>query len=58
MRASETAELIFDNCRIPEENLIGNEGDGFIQSLSLLDVAVFPSVLYLWVYQKVRMRLL
>ena len=37
MRASETAELIFDNCRIPEENLIGNEGDGFIQSLSLLD---------------------
>ena len=37
MRASETAELIFDNCRIPKENLIGNEGDGFIQSLSLLD---------------------
>ena len=37
MRASETAELVFDNCRIPKENLIGNEGDGFIQSLKLLD---------------------
>ncbi len=37
MRASETAELIFDNCRIPKENLIGNEGDGFVQSLKLLD---------------------
>jgi alkylation response protein AidB-like acyl-CoA dehydrogenase len=37
MRASETAELVFDNCRIPKENLIGNEGDGFVQSLKLLD---------------------
>ena len=38
MRASETAELVFDNCRIPKENLIGNEGDGFAkQSLKLLD---------------------
>lgn len=37
MRASETAELIFDNCRIPKENLLGNEGDGFIQALKVLD---------------------
>jgi len=37
MRASETAELIFDNCKIPKENLIGSEGDGFVQSLKLLD---------------------
>lgn len=37
MRASETAELIFDNCRIPAENLIGKEGDGFIQSMKILD---------------------
>lgn len=37
MRASETAEMIFDNCRIPEGNLIGNEGDGFVQSLKVLD---------------------
>jgi len=37
MRASETAELVFDNCKIPKDNLIGNEGDGFVQSLSLLD---------------------
>ena len=37
MRASETAELIFDNCRIPKENLLGKEGDGFKQSLKILD---------------------
>lgn len=37
MRASETAELIFDNCRIPADNLIGKEGDGFIQSMKILD---------------------
>ncbi|TAM95675.1 MAG: acyl-CoA dehydrogenase, partial [Chitinophagaceae bacterium] len=37
MRASETAEMIFDNCHIPEENLIGKEGEGFIQSLKVLD---------------------
>jgi alkylation response protein AidB-like acyl-CoA dehydrogenase len=37
MRASETAELVFDNCRIHKDNLIGKEGDGFIQSLKILD---------------------
>lgn len=37
MRASETAEMIFDNCHISEENLIGKEGEGFIQSLKVLD---------------------
>jgi alkylation response protein AidB-like acyl-CoA dehydrogenase len=37
MRASETAELIFDNCRIPKENLLGTEGDGFVQALKVLD---------------------
>ncbi|WP_417611734.1 acyl-CoA dehydrogenase [Owenweeksia hongkongensis] len=37
MRASETAEMIFDNCRIPAENLIGEEGDGFIQAMKVLD---------------------
>ncbi len=37
MRASETAEMIFDNCRIPEENMLGKEGDGFIQSMKVLD---------------------
>jgi alkylation response protein AidB-like acyl-CoA dehydrogenase len=29
MRASETTELIFDNCRVPKENLLGKEGEGF-----------------------------
>ena len=37
MRASETTEMIFDNCRIPKENLIGKEGYGFIQAMQVLD---------------------
>ncbi|MEN8123693.1 MAG: acyl-CoA dehydrogenase family protein [Bacteroidota bacterium] len=37
MRASETAELVFDNCRIHKDNIIGEIGDGFIQSLKVLD---------------------
>ena len=37
MRASETAELIFDNCFIPDENLLGEVGEGFIQSMKVLD---------------------
>jgi len=37
MRASETAELIFEDCRIPEENVLGNIGDGFKQAMKILD---------------------
>ena len=37
MRASETAELIFDNCKIPNDNVLGNVGDGFIQAMKVLD---------------------
>ena len=37
MRASETAELIFDQCRIPDENRLGEVGEGFIQSMKILD---------------------
>ncbi len=37
MRASETAEMIFDNCRIPDTNRIGEVGTGFKQSLKILD---------------------
>ncbi len=37
MRASETSEMIFDNCRIPDENRLGEIGEGFIQSLKVLD---------------------
>jgi len=37
MRASETAELIFDNCRIHKDNILGEVGDGFIQSMKVLD---------------------
>ena len=37
MRASETAELIFDQCKVHKDNLLGAEGEGFVQSLKLLD---------------------
>lgn len=37
MRASETAELIFDNCRIHKSQMLGQEGEGFIQSMKILD---------------------
>ena len=37
MRASETAELVFDNCRIPDAQLLGKEGEGFIQAMKVLD---------------------
>jgi alkylation response protein AidB-like acyl-CoA dehydrogenase len=37
MRASETAEMIFDNCRIPDANRLGEAGDGFKQALKVLD---------------------
>jgi alkylation response protein AidB-like acyl-CoA dehydrogenase len=37
MRASETAEMIFDNCRIPDANRLGAVGEGFKQSMKILD---------------------
>ena len=37
MRASETAEMIFDNCRIPSSAMMGNVGDGFKQAMKVLD---------------------
>jgi alkylation response protein AidB-like acyl-CoA dehydrogenase len=37
MRASETVELIFEDCRIPDSQRLGEIGDGFIQSLKILD---------------------
>ena len=37
MRASETAEMVFTDCRIPEENVLGEVGDGFVQAMKILD---------------------
>src|SRR5580692_8030985 len=37
MRASDTSEVIFSNCRVPLENLLGQEGEGFTGSLKILD---------------------
>lgn len=37
MRASETTEMIFENCRIHKSQMLGQEGEGFIQSMKILD---------------------
>lgn len=37
MRASETAEMVFDNCRIPDANRLGKVGEGFKQAMKVLD---------------------
>ncbi len=37
MRASETTQLTFENCKIPTENLLGLEGEGFIQAMKILE---------------------
>ncbi len=37
MRASETAELIFEDCRVPAANVLGEVGEGFIQAMKVLD---------------------
>lgn len=37
MRASETAEMIFEDCRVPKSQVLGEVGDGFIQSMKILD---------------------
>lgn len=36
-RASDTSEMIFENCRVPKENLLGDQGEGFVASLKVLD---------------------
>jgi len=37
MRASETTELLFDNCRVSKNNILGKVGEGFIQAMKVLD---------------------
>ena len=37
LRASDTVELVFDDCRVPAENLLGQEGDGFVIAMASLD---------------------
>jgi alkylation response protein AidB-like acyl-CoA dehydrogenase len=37
MRASETASVVFEDCYVPEENLLGSEGEGFTQAMQILD---------------------
>jgi alkylation response protein AidB-like acyl-CoA dehydrogenase len=37
LRASDTSEVIFSDCRVPAENLLGKQGEGFVNSLQILD---------------------
>ncbi len=37
MRASETASVVFEDCYVPQENLLGTEGEGFLQCMQVLD---------------------
>ena len=37
VRSSDTSELVFEDCRIPAENLLGQEGNGFVDTLRILD---------------------
>ena len=37
MRASETASVVFEDCSVPQQNLLGNEGEGFLQAMKILD---------------------
>jgi len=37
MRASETAEMVFEDCRVPKANVLGKVGEGFIQAMKILD---------------------
>lgn len=37
MRASETTEVLFENCRVHKDNILGKEGEGFIQAMKILD---------------------
>jgi hypothetical protein len=37
MRASDTSEVLFDNCRIPADRLVGDEGQGFVNTMQVLD---------------------
>jgi alkylation response protein AidB-like acyl-CoA dehydrogenase len=37
MRASETASVVFEDCYVPEDNLLGTEGEGFLQCMQVLD---------------------
>ncbi|HEX9960344.1 MAG TPA: acyl-CoA dehydrogenase family protein [Pyrinomonadaceae bacterium] len=37
MRASETASVVFEDCSVPDENRLGNEGEGFLQCMQVLD---------------------
>ncbi|MEP7075111.1 MAG: acyl-CoA dehydrogenase family protein [Acidobacteriota bacterium] len=37
MRSSETASVVFEDCYVPDENRLGNEGEGFLQAMQVLD---------------------
>ncbi len=59
LRASDTAELIFEDCVIPAENLLGKEGDGFIDAMRVLDggrISIAALVAWAWLRARTKRR--
>ena len=54
LRASDTAELIFEDCFVADENLLGKEGDGFIDAMRVLDGGRISIAAFLWVWPRAR----
>lgn len=48
MRASETAELIFEDCRIHKSQILGQVGDGFVQAMKILDEVEYLLLRFPW----------
>ena len=56
MRASETASVVFEDCQVPEENLLGNEGEGFYQAMQISTADEFRSRLFRSASRRARMK--
>jgi len=52
LRASDTAELIFEDCVIPGGEPIGAEGQGFVDAMRVLDGGAFRLRLYRWAWRR------
>jgi alkylation response protein AidB-like acyl-CoA dehydrogenase len=56
MRASETTEVLLQNCRVPASQLVGEEGQGFIQTLQVLDAGRIGIAALAVVLRRARMK--
>ena len=54
LRASDTSEVVFTDCRVPAENLLGKEGEGFVNSLQILDGGRISIASLAWAWRRAR----